>query len=693
MLSYILLSSLVAVFISYFILRRRGATKPVAYSYSPLPKDGNFHVRLLTLCPGPPGSPIRFDLTPKNLTNATPFEALSYVWGDASVTKQAHLCGKPFNVTTNLHSALRHLRYPDRPRTLWVDAICINQYDDDEKQSQVATMPKIYAAASNVIVWLGEADSSEEEVFDKLQKWQEEDEGLDCRPPVFSARINATLGKEVTRERYDASIHSSKEVLYFDDLETALTHWAEDSNESRHGDKINASPFRGEDRPTLSESEASALKRIFTDRPYWSRLWVVQEVVYASRATIVCGNREIPWEIIQSISRRFQFGGANKPSFPSGIIEPAQEMDQWREAKSGEHAWLTEQQTLLRVVSGLSRKKCTDPRDRIFASVNLLSTPKPILAPSYTLSVSEVYRQATVAMIRDTKSLNCICAARPRECDNERPQRRTGLVEREYVPSWVPDWDSEPLKESMVNLQYATSRYSASGGVPIDEHEVFSEIPSGLWVSAILCGKIWSTSPLGTARCFGRVTALRGVVETLQERPVAYIIGGEDMIRAIWRTLVKDCIWVKDSTWRLREEDLLRFDAIFNSMFGPFNVSSSSKEDKTAPKDKYWEDVFLEWLFKSWSDWTFCSTEDGVFVLAYGDVQEGDVVAVVRGADVPLLLRYHGDAFQGKPLPKGTEGFFSVVGPAYAHGLMDGQVLKIYGRDEVQWRKTAVVLI
>lgn len=155
MLSYILLSSLSAVLISYLVLRKWGTTNTVGYNYNEFPKDGEFHVRLLTLSPGPPGSPIRCELMTANLANSPPFEALSYVWGDASVIKQVLLCGKPFSITTNLHSALRHLRYPDRPRSLWVDAICINQNDDEEKESQVASMPKIYAAASNLLCGWG----------------------------------------------------------------------------------------------------------------------------------------------------------------------------------------------------------------------------------------------------------------------------------------------------------------------------------------------------------------------------------------------------------------------------------------------------------------------------------------------------------------------------------------------------------
>jgi hypothetical protein len=65
--------------------------------------------------------------------------------------------GKHFYITDNLCAALRALRLPDRDRFLWIDAICINQYDGVEKGSQVQMMRDIYAGATRTIVWLGEA--------------------------------------------------------------------------------------------------------------------------------------------------------------------------------------------------------------------------------------------------------------------------------------------------------------------------------------------------------------------------------------------------------------------------------------------------------------------------------------------------------------------------------------------------------
>lgn len=83
------------------------------------------------------------------------FEALSYTWGDPEKTHTIICNGKAFGVTTNLFEALSYLRNPSSARTLWVDALCINQDDTDERNEQVRHMLTIYQSAVRVVVWLG----------------------------------------------------------------------------------------------------------------------------------------------------------------------------------------------------------------------------------------------------------------------------------------------------------------------------------------------------------------------------------------------------------------------------------------------------------------------------------------------------------------------------------------------------------
>ncbi|KAK8112269.1 HET-domain-containing protein [Apiospora kogelbergensis] len=91
------------------------------------------------------------------------YEALSYVWRTPISTepKTILLHGVPHPVTDNLHAALEGLRYHERPRTLWVDAVCIDQNNNEERGSQVAMMDKVYSYASKVVVWLGDSSTSD----------------------------------------------------------------------------------------------------------------------------------------------------------------------------------------------------------------------------------------------------------------------------------------------------------------------------------------------------------------------------------------------------------------------------------------------------------------------------------------------------------------------------------------------------
>ncbi|KAI8944090.1 HET-domain-containing protein [Xylaria longipes] len=93
--------------------------------------------RLILLLPGDLSSNIHCRLLVSSLDYTPDFEALSYVWGDTNDKLAISMDGQAHNVTRNLHSALDFLRYPDRVRTLWVDALCINQDDTNERNHQL----------------------------------------------------------------------------------------------------------------------------------------------------------------------------------------------------------------------------------------------------------------------------------------------------------------------------------------------------------------------------------------------------------------------------------------------------------------------------------------------------------------------------------------------------------------------------
>ncbi|KAK3352266.1 heterokaryon incompatibility protein-domain-containing protein, partial [Lasiosphaeria hispida] len=138
--------------------------------YSRLPSSGR--IRLLRLMPheqenaGVECQLISYPLRDSS-EGTNMYEALSYVWGDTNNHRSISIDKHNVKVTPNLHAALLHLRDPFFERVLWVDAICINQNDPDEKGHQVGSMANTYAKAGRVIVWLGEAaDGSDQSIED-----------------------------------------------------------------------------------------------------------------------------------------------------------------------------------------------------------------------------------------------------------------------------------------------------------------------------------------------------------------------------------------------------------------------------------------------------------------------------------------------------------------------------------------------
>ena len=169
------------------------------------------------------------------------FEALSYVWGRDDPRELVRIAGVHIAVRDNLAGALRHLRYTNKPRTLWTDALCINQDDLAERSSQVALMGDIYRSATRVVVWLGVESEDSNGAMNLMDK----------------------LGSMVTFD--------------FVTREITPTELGKSDPEWAHG-KL---PF--------SMSELSSIYNLVS-REWFERIWVRQEISLANdEAVIMCG--------------------------------------------------------------------------------------------------------------------------------------------------------------------------------------------------------------------------------------------------------------------------------------------------------------------------------------------------------------------------------------------------------------------
>ncbi|GKZ33689.1 hypothetical protein AbraIFM66950_003720, partial [Aspergillus brasiliensis] len=159
--------------------------------------DGERQIRLVTIEPGEWTDDIQCTLEQTSLATAKPYQALSYVWGDPTVTKDIIVDGRTFQATVNLESALRHLRRDDTPRVMWIDAICINQIDTEERSSQVSFMRDIYQQSILTVIWLGNGDERVKSLFDLTREF------FNQRPGVEQwDDDNGLVFRELTKSKY-----------------------------------------------------------------------------------------------------------------------------------------------------------------------------------------------------------------------------------------------------------------------------------------------------------------------------------------------------------------------------------------------------------------------------------------------------------------------------------------------------------
>jgi hypothetical protein len=148
--------------------------KSEGFSYPPLSRKSDT-IRLLRLLPGKDDKEILqcelFEYDLRESDKATHlYEALSYFWGCSAIPKFIVIDGRILGITRNLYKALLRLRDRKFPRIVWVDAVCINQKNENEKEQQIQLIPRIYGQATRVVVWLGEAADDSDKALEEIRR-------------------------------------------------------------------------------------------------------------------------------------------------------------------------------------------------------------------------------------------------------------------------------------------------------------------------------------------------------------------------------------------------------------------------------------------------------------------------------------------------------------------------------------------
>ncbi|KAF2872313.1 heterokaryon incompatibility protein-domain-containing protein, partial [Massariosphaeria phaeospora] len=279
------------------------------YSYRPL--DSVSAIRILALHPAQDFlEPLEADLLHADreqmlLLQGYPkrYDAVSYCWGEATFSQQISCQGYPIRITYRVDTMLRHLRKKARERVLWIDAICLDQLNAEEKAVQVALMGDIYRQARTVHVWLG--DASDEH----------------CIPDIFALFRAMAVRKDrlaFQKASLDAGTHATKV-----DMSTLIADHALSS---------------------------------FLARPWFQRRWVLQEVVLGNNVKVRCGRFKIPWSwLAEGTSALVSGSDSNRV------------LEQHGDAIFHVLALHERKDHLLDLLGKFHAAQCSDPRDRLYA--------------------------------------------------------------------------------------------------------------------------------------------------------------------------------------------------------------------------------------------------------------------------------------------------------------------------------------
>jgi len=590
------------------------------YQYDQLPQaPGSRAIRLLELQPAKPEEALRCRIRQVSLDENPSYQAVSYCWGPAKIVDRIFCDDNAYlPLSESLSSALRRFRHHLEPTVLWTDAICINQLDNDEKGKQVNMMREVYRQARQVLVWLGE-----------------EAEGERLQPLVKLTEKLATI---------DMSALSEDRMV-----------------------KQRSLGFHEEHILSLSS---------LLSRPWFRRVWIIQEVAVAADAILHVGQLSLNWKdlcFILQLETGINLIGVNNSAGMDAV--DAIELERVSLSKGAPVSLL---QAILRHRLSLA----TDDRDKVYALLGLCTDR--FLCADYNLSTRELYRLVAKEYMLRENSLNIITAP------NNPVARRDPLM-----PSWVPDWSETDVAfpfSLRAQLLLNVPEYQAAGQSRWTP--AFSADGAMLGVEAQFLGEV---VVLGLIRHPYRPSAenhMKSLFKQLRNECIVshcwqkiclgdasswkdiYDPTGESVFDASWQILLAGCSpseWDECRTqskkiWKMFRKYLLlsRMHLLPLSAFGWMD-SLARFIGKT---------IFIQRILAAAlaNDFQFrvrrtithrrmMRTDKGYLGLVPALAQTGDRIVLLKGLNVPALVRSKGETWE-------------LVGDCYVHGMMNGEAFR-----------------
>ncbi|PQE27849.1 Heterokaryon incompatibility protein [Rutstroemia sp. NJR-2017a BBW] len=614
------------------------------------------HIRLLKLHPRSVTGEITCDLEDVFLGDSIPFEAISYTWGSPTPAHEILINDFHYTISPNAYNALASMTSILHSKYVWIDSVCVDQSNNEEKNQQILLMEEIYRRAACVVVWLGEADDSH-------------------------------LAFELLEE-----LSYLTQTLNMTDLYQIYS-------------------------PQISMPKWQALNKLVRS-PWFDRVWVLQEVAMASSVKVRYGSKVMDWEELQR--RFFTETTFVGPAQLCAFLVPHVDKGKVRDPMEVHHARTmgiikrtilkNEKKTLFACLELCMSFLATDPKDLVFALQAISEEGFTTLTPDYKKSVNQVFTEATHAILTSTQQnrLSVLSLA------------GTGFHrDMASLPSWVPEWGSGDRTTSLTNScnRKATSVYDYRASS--NTHPEISPVPGTLnflMVNGIQADEIMS---LGTqpALQFSQPTDPASKIHA-SELYSAWMVDAATMVdnriqdpystsqeptEVFWRTLIGDRLLTSEGTFRVAP---LQYGNYFHASMKIFpykmrllyGAAHASEIDLTShvvmsiPQafgsfEAYAEVDTQGSLFEAAMGphtyrRTFCCTKNGYVGLVPPGTRIGDVVCVLFGMQTPVVLRKIEDGESDL----GDKIIYELVGECYIHGIMDGEML------EAGFEKRAFVL-
>jgi hypothetical protein len=551
---------------------------------------------------------------PFDIDTAPSYEALSYVWGtpDPSTDVYIRCNGEATVIRSGLAGALKRLRLATSTRIIWVDAICINQDDKEEKSYQLPLMGIIYSSARRVIVWLGHGDLHQINETARCVRLI----ATTCKLHDFRKELNSD-----SKERYESL------VLPWD---------------------------------IFTSAACAGLQELY-GRPWFSRIWCVQEIRLSRDAVVVWDAIEMPWSevgLAASWITDHSRGDKDRDLEARLLSKVTVEHADWM------HNPAFERDDLLGTLRSHREWKATNPRDMVYGLLSLVE-PKAeaeALKPDYDKTEGEVFADTVLVMIQLYSRLTTLAyVSHPEDYDGEKGYR-----------SWAPRWDMPEIADTF-GVPESSCPWNTCAGKSTEISAACNATPEQLCLAGICYDAVASVeqemhlSSLEDPKTYADAgihpfLSVYEMKKTELPLPESYEDGDIDQWCAFARTLTAGSVgssYVDKNTDRDTQISHLKscinfLDSLQHETLD--DAQSSIVLDSTT--SRYMLDSYFYCHQRR-----FFWTENGTFGLGPQCMCPGDIVVILYGGNTPYVLR-----------PRGNTYLF--LGQAYVDNIMQGELME-----------------